>query len=104
MIIIDYCNRSITRSSQVSCTVRKNARKLDDPAQEVLKLGANQYFGERALLGNAERAANVIAIDAVHCLHIGRDIFEEVLGPLQHIINADRKWRERSVQVRRVRH
>jgi CRP-like cAMP-binding protein len=64
-----------------------------------VQLGPNQTFGERALLGSARRSANVIAKGQVKCLHIGRAVFEEVLGPLQFIINADRKWREKSVQV-----
>lgn len=61
-----------------------------------MRLGPNQYFGERALLGNARRAATVTACGRVECLSISREMFEEVIGPLQHIINADRKWRERS--------
>mmetsp|Transcript_35411 Transcript_35411/g.77332 ORF Transcript_35411/g.77332 Transcript_35411/m.77332 type:complete len:1057 (-) Transcript_35411:770-3940(-) len=90
----------IITQGQVTCTVRKDARNVDEPEKEVLQLGANQYFGERALLGNAKRAANVIAQGKVNCLYIGRDVFEEVLGPLQFIINADRKWREKSVQLK----
>ena len=61
-----------------------------------MRLGPNQYFGERALLGNARRAATVTACGRVECLSISREMFEEVIGPLQHIINADRRWRERS--------
>jgi len=88
----------IINRGNVICTVRKNPLNTAEPAKEVLKLGPNQYFGERALLGNAKRAANVIAKGRVKCLSISRNVFEEVLGPLQHIINSDRKWRERSVQ------
>jgi len=46
-----------------------------------LQLGAGQYFGERALLGNARRAANVIARGNVQCLSISRAVFEEVNPP-----------------------
>jgi len=65
-------------------------------AKHVMELGQGQYFGERALLTNEPRAANVIALGEVplKLLHISKDAFEEVLGPLQEIIDQDRKWRE----------
>jgi len=90
----------IINQGQVSCTVRKDLANQKENPKEVLKLGPNQTFGERALLGSARRSANVIAKGQVKCLHIGRAVFEEVLGPLQFIINADRKWREKSVQFK----
>jgi CRP-like cAMP-binding protein len=80
--------------AQVVCTVV--TRDSAAPHEEVMRLGPNQYFGERALLGNARRAATVTACGRVECLSISREMFEEVIGPLQHIINADRRWRERS--------
>lgn len=43
------------------CTVRKNPDDPSEAAREVLRLIAGQYFGERALLTSAPRAANVIA-------------------------------------------
>lgn len=91
-------NFYIIQSGEVVCTVRKNPSNPAEQAKEVLQLGPNMYFGERALLSNAKRAANVIAKGNVRVLCIGRDTFEEVLGPLQYIINADRKWRERAAQ------
>ena len=36
----------------------------------------------------------MIAVGKTKCLHIGREAFEEVLGPLQDIINTDRAARE----------
>ena len=65
---------------------------IDDKV--VMTLKQNDYFGERALLQDAPRAANVIAQGRVVCLHIGRVTFEEVLGPLQDIIDEDRQRRE----------
>jgi len=85
----------IVMKGEVICTVRKDPNNLAEQPREVLRLGQNQYFGERALLSNAKRAANVVANGKVKCLHIGRVTFEEMLGPLQHIINSDRKWREK---------
>ena len=60
-----------------------------------MQLGEGQYFGERALLTSAPRAANVIAMGRLKCLYISKDAFEEVLGPLQKIINDDRATREK---------
>ena len=65
---------------------------IDDKV--VMTLKQNDYFGERALLQDAPRAANVIAQGPVTCLHIGRVTFEEVLGSLQDIIDEDRQRRE----------
>eukprot|EP00239_Pterosperma_sp_CCMP1384_P005868 CAMPEP_0197853594 /NCGR_PEP_ID=MMETSP1438-20131217/23022_1 /TAXON_ID=1461541 /ORGANISM="Pterosperma sp., Strain CCMP1384" /LENGTH=1036 /DNA_ID=CAMNT_0043468065 /DNA_START=138 /DNA_END=3245 /DNA_ORIENTATION=+ len=90
----------IIDKGSVVCTVKKNLNNPAEVAKEVLKLGPGQYFGERALLGNAKRAANVIAKGRVKCLHIGRDAFEEVLGPLQNIINEDRKYREKAAELK----
>ena len=86
----------IIESGEVVCTVSKNPNDKDEIPREVLRLKAGQYFGERALLSNARRAANVVALNKVHCVHIGRTTFEEVLGPLQGIIDADRRWREKA--------
>ncbi len=60
-----------------------------DLIQVLLKLGQNSYFGERALLSGEKRAANVKAIGRVDCYCISRSGFEEVLGPLQNILDAD---------------
>mmetsp|Transcript_4816 Transcript_4816/g.16791 ORF Transcript_4816/g.16791 Transcript_4816/m.16791 type:complete len:1045 (+) Transcript_4816:248-3382(+) len=86
----------IIQDGEVKCTVRKDPNNMNEAPREVLRLGPHQYFGERALLSNSKRAANVVAESAkVRVLFINRQAFEEVLGPLQHIINMDRKWRER---------
>lgn len=60
----------------------------------LLDLGPGDYFGERALLTKEPRAANVIASSKCVCLQIGKTAFEEVLGPLQPIIDEDRLRRE----------
>ena len=62
--------------------------------KEVMRLKENGYFGERALLSGDKRAANVTAVGRVGLLYIGRAAFEEILGPLQELIDADRKHRE----------
>ncbi|RQM19999.1 hypothetical protein B5M09_002096 [Aphanomyces astaci] len=63
-------------------------------SREVLRLRQHQYFGERALFNDAPRAANVISVGRTKLLQIGRQTFEEILGPLQQIIDNDRAQRE----------
>lgn len=77
---------------RVRCTKKEHP---SDPEVELMQLGEGQYFGERALLQAAPRAANVIAMGKLKCLYISKDAFEEVLGPLQKIINDDRAAREK---------
>jgi len=72
-------------------------------AKHVMDLGAGQYFGERALLHAEPRAANVIAATPLlKVLFISKDAFEEVLGPLQDIIDADRQWREKIAMAKQL--
>lgn len=88
----------VIQEGAVICTIWE-----DDPAagpgkkrtsREVLRLKKNQYFGERALLNDAPRAANVISVGRTKLLQVGRREFEEVLGSLQDMIEADRQQRE----------
>ena len=79
----------VIQDGSVKCTVQDGAT-----SREVMQLGQYDYFGERALLNNEPRAASVIAVGPVTCLHISRAAFEEVLGPLQTIIDTDRQRRE----------
>ena len=50
----------------------------------LMELGQGQYFGERALLSNEPRAANVIAMgeSTLKLLCISKEAYEEVRGPL----------------------
>jgi CRP-like cAMP-binding protein len=66
----------------------------------VLKLNANDYFGERALLKSEPRAANVITRKKTKVLFIYKNAFEEVLGPLSKIIDADRARREENANTK----
>jgi hypothetical protein len=52
-------------------------------APQVLRLLAGQYFGERALLTSAKRAANVLASGRVTLLALSRSRFEAEFGSLQ---------------------
>ena len=70
--------------------------------KEMMELSPGAYFGERALLNDEPRAANVIAASAVKALYISKDAFEEVLGPLQEIIDMDRQRREQQAQQKQL--
>jgi CRP-like cAMP-binding protein len=61
----------------------------------VLRLSAGQYFGERALLTNARRAANVVACGEVSLLQLRRDDLEAALGPLQMLLDMEQAWRDK---------
>jgi CRP-like cAMP-binding protein/serine/threonine protein phosphatase PrpC len=59
----------------------------------------NEYFGERALLKPDPRAADCVANGKTRCLVVSRLPFEEVLGPLQEIIDHDRQQKEARAQA-----
>lgn len=85
------------------CTVRKNAEDSSEVPKEVLRLSAGQYFGERALLTNARRAANVVACGPVTLLCLGRGQLEVAMGgPLQEVFVAEGQWKEALALQREV--
>jgi len=61
---------------------------------EMMKLKKNDYFGERALMYDESRAANVTCITDCKLLATSRMAFEEVVGSLEDIIAKDQKRRE----------
>ena len=56
---------------------------------QVKQYGPSEYFGERALLKNEPRAANVIAQTEVKVAYIDRDSFGRLLGPLDTILQRN---------------
>jgi Cyclic nucleotide-binding domain len=50
-----------------------------------MRLGKGDFFGERALLKNEPRGANVIATGYVDCLVLERADFNQLLGPLEKV-------------------
>jgi len=86
----------------VLCTRREDPVNLAEEPTELMRLRQYQYFGERALLHDAPRAATVTAVGPTKCLSVERDAFEEVLGPLQKIIDAHAKHRESQALVKRL--
>jgi len=80
---------------EAEATKRKDPDNPAEEAQVVMELNAGKYFGEGALIQHAPRQANVVAKSKLKCLYISKDAFEEVLGPLQDIIDDDRRTREK---------
>eukprot|EP00803_Ostreobium_quekettii_P011350 evm.model.scf_945.2 EVM.evm.TU.scf_945.2 scf_945:18680-23149(+) len=54
----------------------------------LVKLGPTSYFGELSLLRNDKRAASVICLTNVTVLSLNRAGFDELLGPLQQIMQT----------------
>mmetsp|Transcript_18623 Transcript_18623/g.54604 ORF Transcript_18623/g.54604 Transcript_18623/m.54604 type:complete len:1074 (-) Transcript_18623:321-3542(-) len=86
----------------VVCTRKEDLSDPAEKSQELMRLQQYQYFGERALLHDAPRAATVTAVGPCKCLSVERAAFEEVLGPLQSIIDDDAKDRERAATVKQL--
>jgi len=76
--------------------------KKEAPSETLMELSKGQYFGERALLKHEPRAANVIATTKLKCFYVSKDSFEEVLGPLQAIIDDDRIAREKQAASKQL--
>ncbi|ELU03428.1 hypothetical protein CAPTEDRAFT_180843 [Capitella teleta] len=61
-----------------------------DNPQEVRKLKRGDYFGEKALLSEDRRTANVIAMPpGVECLTVDRDSFNQLIGDLNELREKD---------------
>lgn len=60
--------------------------KEGEPAQEVMKYKAGDYFGERALIKDEPRAANVQAVTECTVVSLDRHSFKRLLGPLEDIL------------------
>ena len=86
----------IIRDGNAVVTLKDDLTDTAEIPREVMRLSENQYFGERALLHDQPRAANVIAVGQVKCLHIERHRFNEALGHLKDIIDHHRSRRERN--------
>jgi len=56
--------------------------------KEVSRLKEGQYFGERALLKDEPRAATIITVGECNCLHLNKQAFNILLGPLQDILDS----------------
>ena len=76
--------------AQVRCTCNVPGSGEE---REIMRLGKSEFFGERALLKNEPRAANVIGVGYVDCLVLERNDFINLLGPLQPILEREAEKR-----------
>ena len=75
----------IVESGECIVTQQKKPGKANaKKAKEIARVSSGQYFGEKALLNDEPRAANVIASGDVRCLRLNRDCFVRLLGPVEH--------------------
>jgi cAMP-dependent protein kinase regulator len=56
------------------------------PATTVKQYKEGEYFGERALLKNEPRAANIIAETKLQVVLLDRKSFRRLLGPIDQIL------------------
>ncbi|XP_051897493.1 cGMP-dependent protein kinase 2 [Pristis pectinata] len=62
------------------------SREGGEEPQEIKKLRAGEYFGEKALISEDLRSANIIADDDdTQCLVIDRDIFNQMVGTYEEL-------------------
>lgn len=69
----------IINEGEVRCTRQNGAGK----EEELIRLTAQEFFGERALITNEARKANVIACGPVECLVLERSSFQSLLTDVQ---------------------
>ena len=60
-----------------------------EEAKEVMHYKAGDYFGERALIRNEPRAANVIAKTDCKLVSLDRHSFKRLMGPLDTILRRN---------------
>lgn len=69
--------------------VATKAMNPDEEAKEVMIYEVGDYFGERALLKNEPRAANVIAKTDCMIVSVNRHSFKRLMGPLEDILRRN---------------
>lgn len=69
--------------------VATKALSPDEESKEVMIYAAGDYFGERALLKNEPRAANVIAKTDCLVVSVDRHSFKRLMGPLEDIMRRN---------------
>ena len=70
----------IINEGEVKCTRRNSPTS---PEEELIRLFPQEFFGERALITNEQRKANVIACGPVECLVLERSSFQSLLSEVQ---------------------
>ena len=70
----------IINEGEVKCTRNRGNKDEED---ELIRLNSQEFFGERALITNETRKANVIACGTVECLVLERQVFQSLLNEIQ---------------------
>jgi len=70
-----------------------------EEAKQVAEYKTGDYFGERALLKNEPRAANIIAKTDCRIVTLDRHSFKRLMGPLENIIRRRMDAYENYVQT-----
>jgi serine/threonine protein kinase/CRP-like cAMP-binding protein len=82
----------IINEGEVKCT-RTDANGQEE---ELIRLTPQEFFGERALITNEPRKANVIAMGPVECLVLERKNFQALLSDVQADLQQEMSRRESS--------
>lgn len=92
----------VIRAGEAVVTKKENIDDQEEQPTELMRIGPSDYFGERALLNDAPRAATVRATSELEVLFIKREAFEMVLGPLDYMIDHDRRRREKKAYLHQL--
>lgn len=65
------------------------SKLIDGTELKVMEYAPGAYFGERALITNDVRAANIKATSDCKCLTLERETFARLLGPLNEILKRN---------------
>ena len=82
----------IINEGEVRCT-RATSPGVEE---ELIRLGPQEFFGERALITNEVRKANIIAVGPVECLVLERSSFTTLLNDVQEDISSEMNKRQES--------
>lgn len=70
-----------------------------EPPKEVMQYKVGDYFGERALLKNEPRAANVVAKGDTNVVVMDRHSFKRLMGPLEEMLKRNMDLYEQYKEV-----
>eukprot|EP00242_Pyramimonas_sp_CCMP2087_P014665 CAMPEP_0198203120 /NCGR_PEP_ID=MMETSP1445-20131203/6372_1 /TAXON_ID=36898 /ORGANISM="Pyramimonas sp., Strain CCMP2087" /LENGTH=907 /DNA_ID=CAMNT_0043874371 /DNA_START=201 /DNA_END=2924 /DNA_ORIENTATION=+ len=87
----------LIRTGEVSVT------KNSEPSKELLRLKKSSFFGEKALLEEEPRAANITAVGRVECYTIERDDFTKHLGNLKDMLAVHAQKMQRVEKEKNIR-
>lgn len=73
----------------MSGTAQATKRLPGQPAKLIATYREGDYFGERALLKNEPRAANIVATSDLQVTVLDRKSFRRLLGPIEQILQRN---------------